>query len=537
MIDRAVFGVAALALLVLGLRPSSERMVDPTSVVVRVPGATLAEARAVADSVGAGTTIDLVAGMPMGSARQLHIVGWGLDAGELRQAGTRTLVLHPRSLPDGVRTISWDPSVRLGEVLEVRASVRSSRRSVLVLLSEAGPVDSMAIAAGQLTEVVLRHAPRAAGSAQYALRLGAKTDTFSVPVTVSPPPSLIILASAPAREWSDLRDWIARQGGSVTFRTTVSRDRSRLDRVNLPDNGPWTFDRSTLERTSLVVTDGRTLARLSPVERAALRMAVRAGLGLVVVLDRDARDPRAVPAVDRAALLPWTTAAVGDLEERQLRPRVRGAPISPTPIAAEPVVIGRNVFGSTPLLDDGQDGALAMVATEGAGRIVGTVVTGAGRWLRGGEPEAFGSYWNTLVRAAARPDPTETRWEVGNGPLLVDAEVTPVHWGLSRVSVTLDGEPVGMAVDPLVPGRAVAHWWPRHPGWNDIESTKVWIGGRESWSAWQAAERRRVTELWIDQHRSVMNDRERVPVRSPWPLWPFYLVFVGATAWLWRIPR
>ena len=106
MIDRAVFGVAALALLVLGLRPSSERMVDPTSVVVRVPSATLAEARAVADSVGAGTTIDLVAGMPMGSARQLHVVGWGLDAGELRQAGTRTLVLHPRPLPDGIRTAS-----------------------------------------------------------------------------------------------------------------------------------------------------------------------------------------------------------------------------------------------------------------------------------------------------------------------------------------------------------------------------------------------------------------------------------------------
>ena len=58
--------------------------------------------------------------------------------------------------------------------------------------------------------MTLRHTPRAAGSARYILRLGEEADTFSVIVAVPHPPATMLLASAPDRDWSDLRDWLTR---------------------------------------------------------------------------------------------------------------------------------------------------------------------------------------------------------------------------------------------------------------------------------------------------------------------------------------
>jgi hypothetical protein len=535
ILDRIALGVAATSLLILGLRPTSERLIDPTAIVVRTPGATSAEARAVADSLGGAAVVELDRGALPATATEIHLVGYGASAGELQRMAGRWIVLHPRALPDGVRDASWDPVVTLGEMVQVRVTVRSPRRATVALVAETGVVDSASTPAGELTTLLLRHAPRATGSALYALRMGARADTFSVLVVPAAPPSLMILSSAPSREWSDLRDWAAAQGGTVALRTTVSRDRSRIDRVNLPASASAGIDRATLARTGVVVTDGRTLVGLSAAGRGVLRSAVRAGLGLIVVLDDAARDPRRIPPSDRAVLVPWATSSAGDLEERQVRPRAHGGVLSPTPIAAEPVVIGGGVFGSVPLLEDGQDGVLAMSMTQGTGRVVGSVVTGAGRWLRGGEPEAFAGYWSTLLHAAARPDPSRSRWEIAGRPLLIDDEVELVRHGPASANALVEGDTVPLSADPLTPGRAVGHWWPRSAGWNRVDDVRVWIGGSASWESWQGAERRRVTERWIAEHRTGMHEGGRIPFRSPWPLWPFFLCFVAASGWLWRM--
>ncbi|HTK55628.1 MAG TPA: hypothetical protein VL295_02310, partial [Gemmatimonadales bacterium] len=60
LVDRIALSVALLSLLVIGVRPASTRSVDSGAVVVRTPGATMAEARAVAESIGA-RVVDLEA--------------------------------------------------------------------------------------------------------------------------------------------------------------------------------------------------------------------------------------------------------------------------------------------------------------------------------------------------------------------------------------------------------------------------------------------------------------------------------------------
>ena len=536
LLDRAALLVALLSLGVIGLRPTSPRAVDPRAAVVRTPGASARQARAVAESLGAAEVIDLGDGARFGSATALHLVGQGLDAAELRQVGDRSLVLHPLPLPDGIRDVHWTSAVTLGEPIEVRIEARSGRARQVVLVAESGPVDSVPLPAGEATWMTLRHTPRAAGSSRYILRLGEEADTFSVIVGAPHPPATMLLASAPDRAWSDLRDWFTRQGGAVVLRSTVSRDRTRLERVNASGAPVLTVDRGSLARVALVVTDGRTLTHLPSGERAALRTAVSAGLGLVILLDGDARDTRLMSASDRAFFFPWKVHAIAGLEERQVRPRVRGTQLSTTPIAAEPVVIEPERYGGEVVLDDGQGGALATSITVGAGRIVGTVVTGSGRWSREGEIEAYGGYWNALARSAARADPIEQVWDVGGGPVLLDVERTIARRGAGPSAWRLGKDTVTAASDPLVRGRMVARWWPRSGGWNEVNDVRLWVSGPGSWAAWRAADRRRETELWIAEHRSEGATGGHIPRRTPWPLWPFFLSFVATAGWLWR-PR
>jgi len=531
-LDRIALGAALFCFAVLGLRPATTRWVDPSLVVVATPGSTAAQVRAVAESLGARNVDGLGAAARASRAgARLHLVGWGLDEGELRWLAPDAAVLHPSTLPDGLQRVQWTGSLLLGDPLIVRGAARATSNGWLVLGGESGPVDSLRVGRGETLEFSLRHTPRAIGALLYTLRLGATVDTFSVLVAEATPPITLILASAPSREWSDLRDWLAGQGGRVTMRTTLSRGEMRTDRMNGGDLPR--LDRSTLARTDVVVTDGRTLVALTAAERAALRAAIDEGLGLVLLLDETSRGPRALTPADARRFLPWRQVSAGEIEVRDVRPEIDGTRASETPVSAEPFVLDPR--DAHELLGDGRGGILAATEQQERGRITGTLVTGAGRWLRGGEPGAYASYWSAILRATARPDLTTPRWEAGNGPTLIDGEVALARWGAGTTAIELAGDTIALDPDPLFPGRVGGRWWPRQVGWNEGGGLRVWVGGAESWRSWRAVERRRATERWIAEHRGgiAMGD-QRSPERIPWPLWPFFIGFVVSAGWLWR---
>lgn len=532
-LDRSALAVACACLVVIGLRPASTRQVDPTIVVVRTPGATEREARLVADSLHAGPPTEASAhGAFSTPGAVFHLVGWGLDADELRRAGGRPMVLHPRPLPEGIREVSWSGPLLLGDEMTVRVTLRHRAAPYLVLADDAGPVDSVRVPAGELTSLSVRHRPRAIGVVRYALRLGDRSDTFSVFVAPAEPPATLILASAPSREWSDLRDWLAGQGATVTLRTTVSRGLVRSDRINTPPPGER-LTSAALTRTSLVVTDGRTLTSLPPAERAVLRRAITEGLGLILLHDRQARDGGALPPGESRFFLPWRTTRVGDIDTRDVRPRHDGSRASETPVSAEAYLFAEGP-GATPVLDDGQGGILASVIRQGRGRITATMIDGPGRWLRAGEPAPFAAYWSALIRVTARADTVTERWDAGRGPVMVDRAAELVRWGAPGGDVLIGGERVGFAADPLVPGRSVAKWWPNVPGAVALGQATIWVSDTSAWPAWRAAERRRITEGAIGAGRGTAGTGSRVPQRVRWPLWPFFVGLVGTTGWLWR---
>lgn len=522
--DRVALALTILSLAVIGIRPSMTRFVDPTVVVVRAPGAGAADARLVADSLHAGAVVEASERGAFGeTGTELHVVGWGLDARELRRAAGRSIVLHPRPLPDGIREVSWSGPLLLGDMMTVQATVRERVGRYVVLSDDAGPVDSVRVPTNDPVSLTLRHAPTAVGTARYTLRLAERSDTFSVFIAPAGPPTTLILASAPSREWSDLRDWLAAQGGVVRMRTTMSRDRVATDLVN-ERNATLRLTAAELARTDLVVTDGRTLGSLPASERAALRTAISGGLGLLLLHDRAAREDRS---------LPWRSASAGDIDTRDVRPRVDGVRPSETPVYAEAFVLAPDPR-ATMILDDGQGGILASTIRQGRGRMTATMVNGAGRWLRGGEPAAYAAYWSALFRPTARADARTERWDAGRGPVMVDNEVELVRWGGGEGSALVGTDSVRFSADPLIAGRSVAKWWPLIPGMTALDRTTLWVSDSSAWPAWRAAERRRVTGMAIAAGRSAVNAGARVPRQVRWPLWPFFVLLVASTGWLWR---
>jgi hypothetical protein len=526
LLDRLALGLAIGSLALIGLRPSTTREVDPSIVVVATPGASRADARAVADSLGGTVATSLSElGGHLTSATRLHLVGWGLDAGELRRVGDAQLTLHPRPLPAGIRRVEWPVRLELGEPLVVQLTIGGSRGGKVVLSDRSGPVDSAAVPRGEASSVTLRHTPSATGSELYTISWQGTVDSFSVAVSDARAPTTLILSSAPSRDWSDLRDWLAAQGGSVTLRSQMSRDRIGSDRVNSSSDAK--VDRASLARVDLVVTDGRTLVALTSAERAALLRAVDEGLGVVILLDGPSRARR---TAGEREFFPWRQEGAGEIEVRDVRPERESVRFSATPISAEPYTL---VGGST-VLEDGQGGVLVSTVRRGRGRITGSVVTGAGRWTRGGEPTAYAGYWSALFRATARPDLTSVRWELPGRPIRLDDEIEITRWGGGDPVATIGGDTIAFARDPLLPERELATWWPRAAGWNEGSGVRVWVSGSEAWPSRQGAERRRATEARIADQRGATAGRDKIPERAPWPLWPFFVLFVGSCGWLWR---
>lgn len=559
---RAALAAAALGLLGIGVRPTRPVLVPVADAILATPGVSPRGAAVLAESLGGAPLyadpLALRRAAAASPIRHLHVAGWGLDADAWRDLDSLPVVLHPAPPAPGIVRVSWLPQLSLGDRLTVEGTALGApARSWIHLADPAGAVDSALLGDGGRFR--LRAVPRAAGHFTYVLSVGTAQHPVAaetVGVTVVPPPAwrLLFLESAPSFETRALRDWIAAQHGSAALRSAVSRGRFRTEFVNRPATALAPVTGALLAQFDVVVVDGRALAALTGAERGALRRAVsEAGLGILIVPDTAVYDGASgiVPA-DRAFFLDFALARVPGLDARFVRPRWTGLarPIT-EPVPADPFTL-RPRFGVESLVEDGVGGVLAQIAPRGAGRVGLSLVAGAAHWVRGGDRAAFAAYWSRLLAAVTggRAGDGAPRWTIATpGPWLVNRPVTMVVQSARPLSFALVATPSGardtvfVARDPLDTTRGVATYWPREPGWHDIEGgagTALFAQRPTAWRGIQATDRLDATARYAvataGQHGAPAGGS--VPGRRPISaLWFFGLFLAGAgTLWSARRP-
>ena len=377
----------------------------------------------------------------------------------------------PSPPPPHAMLLDAPDAVTLGEPVEVRGTLdlAGPAPAVVVLADPLGPVDSATVTAAA-PHFRLTGRPRATGGMVYRLAVrGAgrsREDSLGVAVTPQRPPALLILDASPSFETAYLKRWLTARGARLALRTTLTRDRARVERVNEPGTGPLALTPATLGRFDAVLADAAALAALSAAERRALQAAVTDdGLGLLVTAGTP--DASVLPALSGFAIV-----GEDSVERRVARPAWDGMPRrSRVGIELAAGTLARRA-GLAPLVRDDAGRLLAARRTAGAGAVATTLVRAPSRWRLEGEDDLFAAYWSLLIGAVARDTATEVRLE-GAAPR-ADRRLDLTVLSATRPTVRVrspDGgtETLALAQDPSDPRQWRGTTWPRQAGWHAVE--------------------------------------------------------------------
>ncbi|HDS1580961.1 TPA: hypothetical protein QEL15_003060 [Stenotrophomonas maltophilia] len=508
-----------------------------------------------ADIPGAQRVPDLATALRQHPAATLTLVGAGLVARDRDALLPPDVRWQAAPAPRGWIALQPPADVAPGARFEVQAQARGAAKAKAELLDPADSVVDRTDVAED-GRVKLSGIARAEGRSVFQLRLldadGHVVDSVPVPQQTLPasPLRLLARAGAPGPELKYLRRWAADAG----IRVQVQADAGAGVSVG---DGAVALDAASLARSDLLLLDERSLAALSAVQLAAVRQALREGLGVLV---RSAGAPSAsarqrlqdlglpvqgdgsshaleLPGDGDSAVLAARRGplAAGTLPTGYGEEADRSSHNAPLP-ALEALAL--QAPDSTALLQDGAGKAVGGWRAVGKGRIGLLPLTDSWRWVLAGRDDRHGELWSGVVAMLARAQ--------GSADALWSPQ--PIGWAGERQALcgvqaplqafNARGEGLPLIVDGAASTLRCAGWWPTEAGWQRLQygDSTVW---RYVFDPKDAPTLHR--QAMIDATTRVLADATAASTPATQPVagsrWPWWLAFVLCASLLWWLER
>ncbi|ARZ72715.1 hypothetical protein CCR98_00385 [Stenotrophomonas sp. WZN-1] len=508
-----------------------------------------------ADMPGGQRVPDLATALRQHPASTLTLVGAGLVARDRDAVLPRDVRWQLAAPPRGWIALQPPADTAPGARFDVHAQARGVAKARAELLDPADSVVDRADVAED-GRVQLSGIARAEGRSVFQLRLldaeGHVVDSTPVPQQTLPaaPLRVLVRASAPGPELKYLRRWAADTG----IRVQVQADTGAGVSVG---DGAVTLEAASLARSDLLLLDERSLAALSAGQLAAVRQALRDGLGVLV---RSAGTPAAsarqrlqdlgLPVQGDGSSHALELPGDGDSAVLAARRGPLAASTLPTGYGEEADRSSHNAPlpalealalqapGSNALLQDVTGKAVGGWRTAGKGRIGLLPITDSWRWVLAGRDDRHGELWSSVVATLARAQ--------GSGDALWSPQT--LSWAGERQALcgvqaplqvfNARGDSVPLIVDGATSALRCAGWWPREAGWQRLQhgDIAVWRYVFDPKDApalhWQAMidATTRTLASSTPANTSVMK-----PV--PGSRWPWWLAFVLCASLLWWLER
>ena len=508
-----------------------------------------------ADVPGAKRVPDLATALRQHPASTLTLVGAGLVARDRDAVLPRDVRWQPTATPRGWVALQPPADAAPGARFEVQAQARGVARAKAELLDPAGSVVDRADVAED-GHVQLSGITRAEGRSVFQLRLldadGHVVDSAPVPQQTLPaaPLRLQVRASAPGPELKYLRRWAADAGIRVQVQADTGAGLSVGD-------GALPLDAASLARSDLLLLDERSLAALNAAQLAAVRQALREGLGVLV---RSAGAPSA-SARQRLHDLGLPLRGDGSSQVLELPGDGESAVLAARrgPLAAGTLPTGYGeeadrsshdaalptlealalqVPGSNALLHDRTGKAVGGWRATGKGRIGLLPITDSWRWVLAGRDDRHGELWSGVVATLARAQ--------GSAEALWSPQ--PISWAGERQALcgvqaplqafNARGEGTPLIVDGATSDLRCAGWWPREAGWQRLQhgDATLWryaFDPKDAPALHQQAMIDATTQALAGSSPATASLMQPVPGSR----WPWWLAFVLCASLLWWLER
>jgi hypothetical protein len=570
--------VAVLSLAMLGwntLQPLPEYSSPVTDITLWTAGAGAAEPdaglhAALADAPTVPTDairVADVAGLRRAfpALQRLAIEGDGIDAADAASLqGVDVSWRRPRAIARNSFALVHVAAPRVltvGERMLVQGRVRGGRDGDELTLSLEGPdgaKNSSVVKAAPDGDasftITSESAAIAPGAFEWKLRLGAKGEPLVLGAVVTLPerPRVLILQSSPTVEGGRLHRWLAENGTPVMLRTRVSTEHMRFTSANDAANEIARLDATALARIDIVIAREPALTELEGNERASLEAAVRdAGLGLLIIGEGD-------PGPPGSFFSPWQLRPDDRTDDREAnrvaRLRLRDGSELAQPGTVLPVEFVAPANARW-LVRDPQERTLAAAFPRGNGWVARSLVTDTWKWLQGGHPEIFASFWSHLLSSVARRATGEGRWilEHDSGPIFADHPLRLTWIGVPNAPLPLaevrhatdrNVSPINLNLtrDVHDSARGVALLWPAQPGWHEVRilpdgaALAFHVHARESLAELRT-ERRRDATLRVSQGVETITrptDRDAAAAHPrTFGIHVWFTVFLASASALW----
>lgn len=479
------------------------------------------------------------------NVQKLNIYGYGLSAAELKNLKGYQITFHPSANPGGIISANWPAKLKTSEPLQVQGTYQNSGSETVKLLFKGlgKAVDSIAIESKSNKSFSFKTNPKQTGKAIYELIALQKKDTLTkepVPVQVSdqPPMKVLILASFPDFEYKFLKNWLYENQYPLAFRSQISKNKFAFDFLNIDSINLNQINTSSLKKFDILIIDEEELAAISPSERAAIDLAVKNGMGLLI----------------RVANLKAST-TLSNRFNRFESPVLKGKPLNLiviedhhkfNPLPLEQAVFLRTNQTDQPIVADASNKTVVNSSISGYGKILASTLSATYNWLLSGQKTDYATYWSKLLANAARKrNDIQSINIIPQFPVIHQKTriITDLAASDRVPQLKIDSILLSPRQNMELPFQWDAFYWPEKSGWTNLEVNQaiepVYIYKKTDWLALKNQQKLDATHQFIKNLKTTeaKNKLTDTILEEEVSLWWFFAGFLLATGFLWYESR
>lgn len=397
---------------------------------------------------------------------------------------------------------------------------------------------------------------------QYQLALAKASDDITVveenlafEVTRPSLAKLLIRQSAPSFETRHVKNWAVEQGAQVTVETQISKNRYISQHANYPQEDRSdektaqvdSFDTlSTLDQYDLLIIDARGLMKLSQHQQDNLAVAVKRGLGVLVIGDSTLFTENNLPGVLNQFRISHGSTIESDQSLLSWQFDQAGEPLN---------VIAADIPASSGFsLVKGAEGRVIVPGIHwGLGKVAISLTNQTYQWRTAGQRQLYSRYWQFLFESLARQSLAPYLLPVENDHLNIARQPLPSCFSVNENLYSrladyalryegAEGKPVALIpqVDEVNQNMACGVIYPASSGWQRITlsaneetlSHSLYVYNESDWPAWQQQRKHSAGKRMQNAMQAGLTQTYWTEI-SLWPLW-WGLLLMCSLLWIER---
>ena len=482
-----------------------------------------------------------------------------------------SVTLKKGSAVTGLVSMRWQRQLNRGQwqrvsgVLQVApAEAKGNLQQTLYhvyLKDPAGQVVAQqAVRDGETFELLVN--VKTEGLWQYQLALAKASDDITVveenlafEVTRPSLAKLLIRQSAPSFETRHVKNWAVEQGAQVTVETQISKNSYISQHANYPQEDRSdektaqvdSFDTlSTLDQYDLLIIDARGLMKLSQHQQDNLAVAVKRGLGVLVIGDSTLFTENNLPGVLNQFRISHGSTIESDQSLLSWQFDQAGEPLN---------VIAADIPASSGFsLVKGAEGRVIVPGIHwGLGKVAISLTNQTYQWRTAGQRQLYSRYWQFLFESLARQSLAPYLLPVENDHLNIARQPLPRCFSVNENLYSrladyalryegTEGKPVALIpqVDEVNQNMACGVIYPASSGWQRITlsaneetlSHSFYVYNESDWPAWQQQRKHSAGKRMQNAMQAGLTQTYWTEI-SLWPLW-WGLLLMCSLLWIER---